>query len=610
MTSSVNAPIPALATPLGQDKSALLQRLIEGLDSASLTWLSGYFAGLAARQLPGALPAPPPTAAAQAAPQGTLTVVYGTQTGNSRLLAERLKQRAEAAGLAVRSFRASDYPVRELKNERLLYVVISTQGDGDPPDDARGFFEFVRGKRAPALGQLRFAVLGLGDSSYSKFCEVGRVLDERFAELGATRLFARAECDVDFEPVAEPWLGQALEHAQKELGAEAALATVTPLRSVQAPPPTFSRDNPYPSQVLANQRITGRGALKDVRHLELSLEGSGLTYEPGDALGVVPRNPPELVAAVLSELRLEGASEVTREGRTLPLKRWLTEELEITRLSRPFLASHAARSSGNTELQRLLTPEGGEALRALLASHQVIDLLRQHPAAWSAEELVGALRRLTPRLYSIASSQKRVGEEVHLTLGVVDYEAFGTRHTGAASHYLSTREAGHDLVDVFIEANERFRLPKDPSRDIIMVGPGTGVAPFRAFVQERAETGAAGRNWLFFGEQHFRTQFLYQVEWQEAVKQGTLHRIDLAFSRDQGQKVYVQNRLREKGREVYAWLEGGAHFYVCGDAKRMAPDVDDALVDIIAAHGGKSREDAKAHLETLREQQRYLRDVY
>ncbi|WNG37952.1 assimilatory sulfite reductase (NADPH) flavoprotein subunit [Archangium violaceum] len=609
MTPSVNpTAIPSLAVSLGEEKGALVQRLTEGLDAPSLTWLSGYFAGLAARQLPGSVQATAPSVAAQAAPQGSLTIVYGTQTGNSRLLAERLKQRAEAAGLAVRCVRASEYPTRELKNERLLYVVISTQGDGDPPDDARGFVEFVLGKRAPALGQLRFAVLGLGDSSYPKFCEIGRVLDERFAELGASRLFARAECDVDFEPVAEPWLGQALEHAKKELEPQTSLATVTPLRTVPVTP-TFSRENPYPSQVLANQRITGRGANKDVRHLELSLEGSGLTYEPGDALGVVPRNPPELVEAVLSALRLDGATEVTREGRTLSLKRWLSEGVEITRLSRPFLASHATRS-GNTELQRLLTPEGAEGLRALLASHQVIDLLRQYPATWGAEELVGALRRLTPRLYSIASSQKRVGEEVHLTVSLVEYEAFGFRHVGTASNYLATREAGQDLVDVFIEANERFRLPKDPSRDVIMIGPGTGVAPFRAFVQERAELGASGRNWLFFGEQHFRTQFLYQLEWQEAVKKGELHRLDVAFSRDQGQKVYVQHRLREKGREVYDWLQGGAHLYVCGDATRMAPDVHEALIDIIATHGGKSREDAKAHLESLREQQRYLRDVY
>ncbi|WP_257459165.1 assimilatory sulfite reductase (NADPH) flavoprotein subunit [Archangium lipolyticum] len=608
MTSPVNIPsLATLATSLGEEKGALLQRLVEGLDSTSLTWLSGYFAGLAVRQVPVSA-STQPAPAVEASPQGTLTIIYGTQTGNSRLLAERLKQRAEAAGLAVRTFRASEYPQRELKNERLLYVVISTQGDGDPPDDARGFFDFIVGKRAPRLEQLRFAVLALGDSSYPKYCEIGRVLDERFAELGASRLLARGDCDVDFEPVAEPWLGEALERARTELAPRAPLATVTPLRSVPVTP-TFSRENPYPSLVLANQRITGRGALKDVRHLELSLVGSGLTYEPGDALGVLPRNPPELVAAVLSELKLKGATEVSREGRTLPLERWLTEELEITRLARPFLASHATRS-GNAELQRLLTPEGGEALRELLASHQVIDLLRAWPATWTAEELVGALRRLTPRLYSIASSQKRVGEEVHLTLAVVDYEAFGTRHVGAASQYLATRAAEQDTVNVFIEANERFRLPKDPSRDVIMIGPGTGVAPFRAFVQERAESGAAGRNWLFFGEQHFRTQFLYQTEWQEAFKKGSLHRLDLAFSRDQGQKVYVQQRLREKGRELHAWLEGGAHLYVCGDAKRMAPDVHDALIDVIATHGGKSREDAKAYLESLREQHRYLRDVY
>ncbi len=610
MTSPVTASsIVALAAQLGEEKGVLLQRLTEGLEPSALNWLSGYFAGLAARQAPATPTQTQPTVVApQATPQGSLTIVYGTQTGNSRLLADRLKQKAEAAGLAVRSFRASEYPVRELKNERLLYVVISTQGDGDPPDDARGFCEFVLGKRAPALGQLRFSVLGLGDSSYPKYCEIGRVLDARFAELGATRLVARADCDVDFEPTAEAWIGEALERAKTELEPQPSLAKVTPLRTV-AVTPTFSRENPYPSLVLTNQRITGRGALKDVRHLELSLEGSGLTYEPGDALGVVPHNAPEQVAAILSELKLEGATEVTREGRILPLKRWLAEALEITRVSRPFLVSHAARS-GSAELERLLAPEGAEALRVLLASHQVIDVLRAHPARWTAEELVGALRRLTPRLYSISSSQKRVGEEVHLTVGVVDYEAFGSRHMGAASYYLATREANQDTVNVFIEANERFRLPKDPSRDVIMIGPGTGVAPFRAFVQDRAETGASGRNWLFFGEQHFRTQFLYQVEWQEAVKKGELHRIDLAFSRDQGQKVYVQNRMQEKGRELYEWLEGGAHLYVCGDAQRMAKDVHEALIDIFATHGGKSREDARAHLESLREQQRYQRDVY
>jgi sulfite reductase (NADPH) flavoprotein alpha-component len=547
-----------------------------------------------------------PVAAPAAEPQ-RLTIIYGTQTGNSRLLAERLQKQAEAQGLTVRAVRASDYPVRELKQERLLYIVISTQGDGDPPDDARGFVEFLGGKRAPRLEGLRYSVLALGDSSYPKYCAVGRVLDERLAELGATRLVKRADCDVDFEATAATWTQDAVAKAREELEPRPVVTPTVALR-LASQAPAHNRDTPFAAEVLTNQRITGRGALKDVRHVELSLAGSGLTYTPGDSLAVWPHNPPELVDAVLSSLKLDGGAQVARDGRTLPLAKWLGEELELTKLSRPFLA-RLAELSGDAELKRLVSPEGGTALSGLLSTHQVIDVLRQHPAAWSAGELVAALRRISPRQYSISSSQKRVGEEVHLTVALVEYEAFGTRHVGAASHYLATRTA-EDSVRVYVEHNDRFRLPEDASRDVLMIGPGTGVAPFRAFVQERAETGASGRNWLFFGEQHFRTQFLYQTEWQEALKKGELHRLDVAFSRDQAEKIYVQQRLREAGREVHAWLEGGAHLYVCGDAKRMAPDVHEALVDIYVKHGGLSQEDAEARLSTLRDERRYQRDVY
>ncbi|MFP2929839.1 assimilatory sulfite reductase (NADPH) flavoprotein subunit [Pyxidicoccus sp. 3LG] len=614
-SGGASRPAPSFVPPvLSEDKGAQLLKLVEGLDASALHWLSGYAAGLAVGRPASAstavaTPIAVATPAPQAAPAVPFTIVYGTQTGNSKLLAERLERQVESAGLATRLIRASDYPVRELGKERLLCVVISTQGDGDPPDDSRGFCEYVLGRRAPRLEGLRFAVLGLGDSSYPKFCEVGRVLDVRFAELGGTRLLERAECDVDFEPVATGWLDQAFARAREALEPQAApIAAVVPLRGT--PVATgFSKESPFAAEVLVNQRITGRGALKDVRHVEVALEGSGLEYAPGDALGVWPHNPPELVGAFLSELKLDGGAEVTRDGRTLPLARWLAEELELTKLNRPFLERHATLT-GSAELKRLLEPGGAEGFRALLASHQVIDLLRAHKAPWGASELVLALRKLAPRLYSIASSQKRVGAEAHLTVSVVDYTAFGTRHFGAASSYLATRAAGTDKVRVFIEANERFRLPEDGDRDVLMIGPGTGVAPFRAFVQERAEVGAKGRNWLFFGEQHFKTQFLYQVEWQEALKKKTLHRLSLAFSRDRAEKVYVQHRLREAGRDVYAWLEGGASLYVCGDAQRMAPDVHAALVDIVSEHGGRSREDAEAWLQGLREQRRYLRDVY
>jgi sulfite reductase (NADPH) flavoprotein alpha-component len=587
-----------LTTQLGPEKDALLSQLVDGLDGRALNWLSGYLAGLATQERPLAVAAPRVEPAPQ--PQSQLTIVYGSQTGNSRRIAEALFARAQAAGLAARLFSAGKYPVRELAKERLLSLVISTHGDGVPPDDARGLCDFLLGKRAPRLSQLGFTVLALGDSSYPRFCETGRVLDERLAELGATRLLPRADCDLDFEAPAEGWLTQTLDRARETLTEIPVLAQVTPLRPAVLP--LGHAPSRHLAEVLVNQPITGRGALKDVRHLELSLAASGLTYEPGDALSVRARNPDALVDAVLKTLGLPAGHEVTREDKKLTLRTWLTDELELTRLSRPFVIQHLA-------LAKAQAVDGAD-LRELLATHQVIDLLRAHPAPWTAEALVGALRRLAPRLYSIASSQKRVGEEAHLTVGVVAYQAFGFAHHGAASSHLASRAVAEDRVEVAIEPNERFRLPADGSRDILMIGPGTGVAPFRGFVQERAEVGASGRNWLFFGEQHFRSQFLYQAEWQAALSSGELHRLSLAFSRDQEEKVYVQHRLREAGREVFEWLDGGAHLYVCGDAKRMAADVHAALRDVVVEHGGRSAEDAEVYLDQLRAEQRYQRDVY
>ncbi|MEY2114875.1 MULTISPECIES: assimilatory sulfite reductase (NADPH) flavoprotein subunit [Rhodanobacter] len=612
--------VPNLPAPsLDADKLARLTRELESLTAAQLYWIAAWSAAQAEQVQRGGGVTPAPAGQ----PASRLTIVYGSQTGNAKRIAEQLASRGEAAGLPVRLLRADAYPQRELAQERHLLLVISTQGDGEPPDDARGLFEFISGKRAPKLPALQFAVLGLGDSSYPQFCTIGRQLDARLAELGGSRLASFGEADVEIEAVAAPWVEQALEQAREQLRQAGAPARATPLHVVPSRS-TWSREQPFAATVLANQRIVARDSARDVRHVELSLEGSGLHYQPGDALGVWPHNPPALVEQWLEVLQLDGAQPVTHQQRTLPLRQWLGREREITRLHRGFISA-LATAGGHDELARLLQPEQSAQFAAVLADEQPIDLLRRYPAPWQAEALLATLRPLAPRLYSIASSTKAVGEEVHLTVAVVDYEAHGSTHWGAASSLLAaTGEDG--TLPVFIESNERFRLPTDGSRDIIMIGPGTGVAPFRAFVQERRESGATGRNWLFFGNRHFASDFLYQLEWQQALKDGSLHRLDLAFSRDpafsesphkevrgvavESHKTYVQDRLREHGAELHAWLKNGAHLYVCGDAKHMARDVHAALVDVIVAHGNQSPEEANAWLGELLQQGRYARDVY
>ena len=612
MSPANTAASPATLTqsPLSAEPYAQIARLVEGMDSAGLWWLSGYTAGLARAQ--GGAVAAVPVAAEQAAVEhadhSRLTVVYGSQTGNAKRIAEALAARFEGEGLPVRLLRADAYPTRELKDERFLAIVISTQGDGDPPDDARALVEFIEGKRAPQLPQLRFSVLGLGDSSYPQFCVIGQRLDARFEALGAQRWVARADADLDIDTIAAPWSTQVLAEAKEALKPRPQLASVTPLRPHIAAPVAWTRERPFAAELLANLPITGRGSDRDVRHLEVSLEGSGLDYEPGDALGVWVENPPALVQAIADALELDADTAVAHAGDTLPLREWLGRKREITRLSRPFIATHAAHA-GSDALNRLLAPDQREGLTALMAQSQIVDLLLEHPGAWTAEALVEALRPLQPRLYSIASSRKAVGDEAHLTVAHIEYRHGDTLRWGAASHHLATREEGASLP-VYIERNERFRLPADASRDVIMIGPGTGVAPFRGFVQERSIVGATGRNWLLFGNPHARSDFLYQIEWQDALKRGELQRLDLAFSRDQAHKVYVQHKLREHGRTLFDWLEDGAHLYVCGDATRMAKDVHAALLDAIATHGGKSAEDANDYLNTLQAQGRYSRDVY
>lgn len=599
------SPADALTLPLPDDRAALLRALTEGLDPAALHWISGYAAGLAAQH--GASRSALHAVPVEPAGGDRLSIVYGSQTGNAKREAEALAREAQAKGLAVRLLRADAYPLRELGAERLLAVVISTQGDGDPPDDAIAFVEFLSGRKAPKLDQLQYAVLGLGDSSYAQFNAVARRLDARLAELGGNRWAPVAEADVDIAHVAGPWRQQTLAAVGERQKSAKPSAQVTALRPLAASTPdAYTRDAPYAAELFVNQRITGRNSRQDVRHLEIGLDAA-LAYEPGDALGVWARNPPALVAGVLARNGLRADQAVNLDGRELALGDWLAGERELTRMSRGFVQQHAERH-GIAALQALLKPGHQSDLSHLLGRVQVPDFLDRYPGRWPAEDLLRALRPMAPRLYSIASSRKAVGQEAHLAVAVLDYPEADGRRQGLASGWLAARTEGERLP-VFIEANERFRLPDDGGRDILMIGPGTGIAPFRGFVQERAETGASGRNWLLFGARHAESQFLYQLEWQDALKSGRLHRLDLAFSRDQAERVYVQQRLRENAAEVYAWLQGGAHLYVCG-AIAMGKDVHQALLDIVQAQGGVSPEAAAEYLAGLQQSGRYAKDVY
>lgn len=601
-TAAINLPAEY---PLDPPRVELLGRLVEGLDGPALQWLSGYAAGLAAAQGGGARPTP--TALVPEATAAALaTIVYGSHTGNGRRVSESLATQLHSLGIHARLMRAGEYPLRELAQERRLFVVMSTHGDGDPPDDARAFCDHLFGRRAPKLPTLEFAVLALGDSSYPRYCEIGRRIDDRLAKLGATRLYDRADCDLDFEAPAAAWSGRAVELLQ-QLRPAAAPERISVLRPVAAPP-TWSREKPFAAEQLANQRITVGEGVRDVRHIELSLSGSGLHYEPGDSLGVVTENPPQTVAAVLAAARLDGTQSVERAGESRALSEWLQRNLEITRVTRPLIAAIAARS-GHQELADLLDLGRERDLRELMLRSQLPDLLERYPADWDAATLVSTLRPLVSRLYSIASSMKEVGDEVHLTVARFDSGGDGSTRPGAASHFLSTRDDGA-AVPVYVEPNPRFRLPADGSRDIIMIGPGTGVAPYRGFLQERAAVGARGRSWLFFGARHFSRDFLYQIEWQRAQKRGTLTRLDLAFSRDGGGRHYVQQRLAEAGHDLYDWIEAGATIYVCGDATGMAPDVHAALIKVIEQRGGVSADTASERLDRLGADGRYLRDVY
>ncbi len=604
----------AFAGLFDQKQAHALNELLPTLTQEQTLWLSGFLAGLSRQGI--AVPAQGPATGAPAAGPN-VTVLYATETGNAAGVAKQAAERFTAAGLEARAVNMADYKQRDLKSETHVVMVAATHGEGDPPEGAAGFFEFLQGRKAPKLDGVKFAVLSLGDTSYVHFCEAGKVLDRRFEELGGARIAERVDCDVDYEDAAESWIAELSEMLAADAPAHAAEATAAAPSGLAAfglapapSAPVHSRKNPFEAEVLDSVRLNGRYSDKQTQHIELSLEGSGLKFQPGDSLGVLASNDEALVDEIVETLGFAPDTPVKPNGADKPVAEALRDDLELTMLTPGFLKAYGA-ASGADELADL-TREGNEAaLQAFLKEHQVADVVARWPApGLDAATFTGMLRKLQPRLYSIASSQVALPDEVHLTVGVTRTTPAGRGRYGVASTFLADRRAPGDQIRVYVSENENFRLPEDPDQPLIMIGPGTGVAPFRAFMQEREEMGAQGKSWLFFGDRRFREDFLYQTEWQKWLKDGVLTRMDVAFSRDQAKKIYVQDRLREKASEVYAWIRDGAAIYVCGDAESMAPAVHDALAGILQEQGGYSVEDAEAHLKQMQRERRYQRDVY
>lgn len=602
-------------SPFNQEQVDLLNRLLPTLTEIQQIWLDGYLSAVKMADPPGIALAEAPVVSTQPANNTgvvstEVTVLFGSQTGNCQGLATGMSEQLKEKGMKVTLTSMNDFKPNSLKKIKNLLVIVSTQGEGDPPDNAIQFHEFLHGRRAPKLENLNYSVLALGDSSYEQFCETGRQIDERLAELGGTRIIDRMDCDLDYDEPAEEWFESILEElSESQVSSSAEMETGTPIETESS---SYSRTNPFEAEIYETINLNGRGSNKETYHMELSLEGSNLQYEPGDSIGIYPENDPGLVDELIKEAGWNPNEliSINKKGEKVPLLKALQKNFEITVLTKPLLQKIAAFTQ-NTELQQLLEPGNEAAVTEYVHGRDLLDLILDFGITnVSGGELIPLLRKLPPRLYSVASSLKANPEEVHLTVGTVRYERHGRKRNGVCSVQCADRKEPGQTLSVYVHKNPNFKLPKDSSKPIIMIGPGTGIAPFRSFVEEREVTAAEGKSWLFFGNQHFVTDFLYQTDWQRWLKNGILTKMDVAFSRDTKEKVYVQDRMLEQSKEFYQWLEEGATVYVCGDEKSMASDVHDTLIAIIEKEGNLSLEEAHTYVANMQKEKRYQRDVY
>lgn len=604
-------------SPFSQEQTENLNVLLPTLTEAQRNWLGGY---LAATQVTESIPngetasngiavASPP--AVQIASR-EVTVLYGSETGSGQRLAEEAIRKLEEKNLKVKIAALDDFKTKDLKKVEDLLIISATHGEGEPPDNAISFYEFLHSRKAPKLTDVRFSVLSLGDQSYEFFCQTGKDFDKRLEELGGERLYPRVDCDLDFDEPASEWTEGVLGVLYEAQESESSLAVQEAAGTILEERQVFTRTNPYMAEILDNLNLSGQGSNKENRHLELSLEGSNLVFEPGDSLGILPQNNPELVDQLIKEMNWnpDETVQVNKQGEIRSLREALLSNFEITRLTKPLL-EQAAVLFDNEALHVLVQSGQEEARKAYIDGRDLLDLVKDYPPkTFAPSEFIQILRKIPARLYSIASSYKANPDEVQLTVGTVRYHAHGRDRAGVCTEQIAERIQPGELMPVYVHPNPNFKFPFDTETPVIMIGPGTGVAPYRSYLEELEEEDIKVKTWLFFGDQHFESDFLYQTEWQNWLNEGVLTKMDVAFSRDTAEKVYVQHRMLEKSKEIYQWLDEGAHVYVCGDEQHMANDVHATLTTIIEQEGGFSHEEAEAFLSDMRKQKRYQRDVY